>query len=177
MDKHEVDKQAAWSIYRKFKIFVIIFVTVIGCGFGIFAGVMYGRSAFWMVVNIVLGAVLGITGGVVASKLYLKWLERIFEGESKPFISWLQATLVAVICGVLCTTFIHAILTTILVIVSDVPLTKLWDGFWLLFIGIAEMIGAGAGLVAGALCTSLYMWKVVDKNETAVENPIANEEL
>jgi hypothetical protein len=164
-----MNEHKAWSIYKKFEVFVIILVTLIGGGFGAFAGCMYGRSTFGMIVNIVIGATLGITGGFMVSKLYLKWLVKIFIVKSKPFISWLLATLVAAICGVLCTTFIHAILTIILLIVSDIPLIKQLNGFWLIIIGIAEIIGAGAGFAAGALCTSLYMWKIHSSEIKTVE--------
>ncbi|MBW8016640.1 MAG: hypothetical protein FVQ82_10665 [Planctomycetes bacterium] len=166
MDKNEME-----IFYGKFAKFVVILVTVIGFGFGGWAGVMYAEST-GRGMTAILGAVLGGASGFVLSKLYLKYLVRIIASELNAFVRWLLPTLAAVVCGLVCTTIIHAILSGILVMTSEKPLTEHWDGLWSAIVVGCEVTGAIVGFAAGALCTSLYMWKVIDKNETAEETKI-----
>ena len=163
-----MDKHKTGTIYRKFEKFVVIFVTVIGCGFGGWAGLMYAETSDWAV-NALVGTVLGGASGFVLSKLYLKFLVRISASKHNAFVRWVLPTLAAVGCGVVCTTFIHAILTCILVMTSDKSLTEHWDGLWSAVVVGCEVTGAIVGFAAGALCTSVYMCKVINKKETAKE--------
>ena len=131
---------------------------------------MYGfNNTSIPVAMIIIGALLGSVSGLVLSKFYIKSLAKIFARKSNAFVSWLLPTLLAGVCGVLSTTFIHAILSIIFVIGSEKSLTQHMDGFWSVAVGFAEIIGAAVGLAAGALCTSLHMWKEFCKKETAVE--------
>ena len=161
---------------KAFDIFVIISVTLVGAGFGVWAGSLYGNaksSPFGTAAIFGVAVISGAIGGYFAAKLYLRSLAKMLAKGYHKFAIWLLATLIAALCGVLCTTFIHGILLVAVIIMTEETLTTIFqpgemDGLKLLIIGIVELIGAGAGLIVGAICSLIYVLSVkVKSNETA----------
>ena len=161
---------------KAFKIFVIISVTLIGAGFGVWAGSLYGSaksSPFGIAAIFGVAAISGAIGGYLVAKLYLRSLAKMLAKGFHKFRIWLLATLIAALCGVLCTTFIHGMLLGTIIIITEETLTTIFqdgemEGLMLLIIGIVELIGAGVGLIVGGICSLIYVLSVkVKSNETA----------
>jgi len=150
---------------KKFRLFVIIFVTLIGIAFGGWAGLMYanGKETLWSIIKALTGVASGGLSGFYLARLYLYRLGKIPINRFNRFVVWLLGSLIAGLCGVICTTVVHGILTVILVTTSETPLTKMWDGFWGAVIVGCEITGAAAGLVAGGICSLVYVLKMIDK--------------
>ncbi len=152
--------------YQSFRKFVTIIVTLTGAIFGTWAGTLYvyrDNLHFFFI-----GTILGIIGGYAAAKIYLHFLEKI-SIQFKKFVTWLITTLIAALCGILCTTFIHVIMLSATAIITGKPLTPqgVEFGFLLLFILIAHLIGACFGLLIGGMCSLVYLKSIkADNNET-----------
>ncbi len=135
---------------KAFRWLVVIIVTLIGAGFGTLTGVVYSENYWWA------GLIAGASSSLPLALLYIYTLKKIsVRGYSKKII-WLLSTLSAIICGLICTTLAHGIMTTIIYNGRE-SLLRHMDGFWLLFISIGEGIGAGAGLVAGGILSLVYL--------------------
>jgi len=42
------------------------------------------------------------------------------------------------------------------------------DGFWLLFLGVGQLIGISAGLIVGTICSLTYLFAVKGKTDETV---------
>jgi|GEM_PF-1917452 len=147
---------------KTFAVFVVIIVVLTGAGFGALTGLVYSKK-FWLV-----GMITGTVGSYPLAMLYLKQLAKISaKGHSKK-MTWLLCTIIAVICGIICTTLIHGMMTLIIVHNSDVPLSQQMDGFWSLIFLIGEGVGAGAGLLVGGICSLIYVLSIQGKNHAAL---------
>jgi hypothetical protein len=152
-----------------FRKFVIIFVTLIGTGFGTWAGFTYYQyeKLFW------IGTLVGLVSSFGLAKLYLGLLGKISAKGYKKFIVWLLGTLIAVLCGIVCTTLVHGIMIATILISTAQSLHSLdvkYEGFLGVVIVGAEMIGAVAGFIAGVICSSMYVIKIMGKADEAI-NP------
>jgi hypothetical protein len=143
----------------------IIFIVLLGTGFGTLAGLAFLELYF------LIGTLLSIVGSFFVAKLYLRSLSKIFTKKydgAKHVKIFLLGTLTGMLCGIICTTFIYSIMFLVPVKLESEGLRSLVGGPFIMLYG--EAIGAAAGLVAGALCTSLYMWKefrgITKSNET-----------
>jgi len=147
---------------KGFERFVIIFVTLIGGGFGSLTGLSYYESYWWV------GLMVGAVSSYPLAKLYLKQLTRIsLRGYSRKVI-WLSGTFVATICGIICTTLVHGVMILVVVCCSDMSLRQSTDGLWSIVLMVGEIIGACVGFIAGGICSLRYVLSVMDKaNETA----------
>jgi hypothetical protein len=149
---------------NSFRIFVVVFVILIGLGFSILTGFMYSESPVW----ISIAAMLGVLTSFILARKYLFWLDKITGRTSSRIIIWSLGTLVAIICGIICTTVVHGVMTAQLAIeLKQMPL-HLMDGFWLLTVMVSEAVGASAGLIAGGLCSLVYVLMVKDKSRETV---------
>jgi hypothetical protein len=145
-----------------YNIFVIVFVVLTGAVFGSIAGLIYEERYFW------IGTLLGAIGGYGVTKLYLCHLTKIAVKEISKFKIWMLGTLNAVLCGVLCTTFIHLLLAIILILLHERRWTMLTDTLFLVIVFYAELIGAAAGLIVGAIWSLIYVkFPKVGEIETA----------
>jgi len=140
-----------------------MFVVLTGIGFGALTGLAYSSESYWWV-----GMIAGVVSGYPLAKLYLMQLIKIStKGHNKKAI-WFLSTLVAIICGVICTTLVHGIMTLIIACNSDVPVTRQMDGFWSTIFMVGELVGACAGLIVGGICSLVYVSSIMDKsNETS----------
>ncbi len=161
---------------KAFKTFVTISVTLVGAGFGVWAGFLYGNaktSTFGIAAIFGTAVISGAIGGYFVAKLYLSSLAKMLAKGYRKFVIWLLGTIIAALCGVLCTTFLHAMLLGAMIIITEETLKTIFhpgemEGLALLIIGIAELIGAGAGLIVGGICSLIYVLSVkVKSNETA----------
>jgi len=161
---------------KAFEIFVIIFVTLVGAGFGVWAGSLYGNakpSPIGIAAVFGIAVISGAIGGYFAAKLYLHSLAKMLAKGYHKFVIWLLGTIIAALCGILCTTFIHGMLLGTVIVITEETLTTIFhpgemEGLMLLIIGIVELIGAGAGLIAGGICSLIYVLSLkVKSNETA----------
>ena len=145
---------------KTFNIAVIVAVVLTGVGFGVLTGLAYSEIYWWV------GLIAGIVTSYPLAKLYLKQLIKLStKGHSKK-ATWLLSTLVAVGCGVICTTVVHGIMTLI-IYNPDESLMSQMDGFWSLFLSIGEAIGACAGLIVGGICSLIYVLSIKGKNDAA----------
>jgi len=147
--------------YKTFDIFVIIFVVLTGAGFGVITGLAYWQTYWWV------GMITGAASGFPLAKLYLKQLAKISTKGHKRTVTWLLSTFVAIICGVICTTLIHAIMILIIVFCSDMSLMELTEGFWEVIFLVGEGVGAGAGLIVGGICSLIYVLSLKGNNNAA----------
>lgn len=154
-ETHAQDRES-----KSFRIFVTVFVILVGLGFSILTGFVYSESPVWISAAAILGA---ITSFVLARE-YLSWLGRISGKTCNIFVIWSSGTLAAMICGVICTTIVHGVMTVRLVVELKRSPTHLMDGFWLLTVMISEAVGASAGLVAGGICSLIYVLVVKDQS-------------
>jgi len=148
-----------------FRKFVITFVTLIGAGFGTWAGFLYERDLPFHI-----GTLVGLVSSLGLAILYLKILDIMSIKGHKKMTIFLLGTVIAILCGVVCTTLIHGIIIeTILArsAQSFYSYDQNHDGFTLLVIGVAEMIGAAAGLIAGGICSFLYVSEIMGKANEA----------
>lgn len=149
---------------KGFRIFVISFVTLIGMGFGALAGVEYSDLYWW------IAAIVGAVSGYLLAELYLKQLMKISAIGYSKMIIWLWGTLVAIICGIICTTLVHAVMAgmamTILPMGTESRDLYILNGIdiFLIAITIAEIIGFCAGFVAGGICSLIYVLAIKDKS-------------
>ena len=147
-----------------FRKFVIILVTIIGAGFGTWAGFYYYEKLFW------IGTLVGLISSFGLSQLYLYLLDKMSGKIYKKATAWLLGTVIAVLCGVICTALVHGAMIAAILISTAQSLHSLdvkYEGMLGAVIVVAEMIGAAAGLIAGAICSSIYVSKVMGKaNET-----------
>jgi len=147
---------------RGFEKFVIIFVMLVGTGFGVLTGLVYFERYWWV------GATAGIFSSYPLAKLYLSLLIKISAKIQSKKVVWLLSTLIAILCGVICTTLVHGIMILAVVYFSDVSLKQSTDGLWSMVLMVGEIIGACAGLIAGGLCSSIYISRIMkESNETA----------
>jgi len=144
---------------KGFEIFVIVFVILTGAGFGTLTGLFYSRVSYWWI-----GTIVGTVSGYPLAKLYLKQLVKISAKWHNRKMVWLLSTLVAIICGVICTTLVHTVMVgAMLQIKHSKP-----ESLLLVVIGIAELIGACAGLIVGGICSWVYVFRIMkESNETA----------
>ena len=161
---------------KSFDVLVIISVTLVGAGFGVWAGLLYGNaktSPFGVAAIFGIAAISGAIGGYLVAKLYLCSLAKMLAKGYRKFVIWLLGTIIAALCGVLCTTFLHAMLLVAVIIMTEETLTTIFhpgemEGLALLVFAIAELIGAVAGLIAGAICSLIFVLSLKGKsNETA----------
>ena len=137
--------------HKTFNIVVIILVTLIAAGFGIFAGTAY-RAKF-------IGGIFGLISGIIVAGLYLRALAFFTSRRYRKSIIWLLGTITAGLCGILSTTFIHILTITIVAMFTEATKESLTDldGFFPLIILIAEGIGLVVGLLAGGFITAIYV--------------------
>jgi hypothetical protein len=146
---------------KGFNIFVLIFVVITGAGFGSLTGIGYSEHYWWG------GMIAGIVSSYFLAKLYLKLLAKTSSRGHKKVAVWFSGTLVAITCGIICTTLVHGIMTLIIVYNSNEPLMSEMDGFWSLVVIVGELVGFAAGLVVGGICSLVYVLKIMDKKDEA----------
>ena len=144
---------------RTFDTFVIVFVILTGAGFGWFTGRVYSDSYWWV------GVIVGVASGYPLAKLYLKKLKISSTNKCSDKAIWLRGTFVAIICGLICTTLAHGIMTFLDIYDSSGPMMRQLNGFWFMILMIGELIGACAGFIVGGICSLLYL-SVRASNET-----------
>ena len=93
---------------RALKGFVIVFVILTGAGFGVLTGLAYSESYWW------LGMTAGTVSGYPLAKLYLKLLVKTSSRGYKKVAVWFSGTLIAITCGIICTTIVHGIMTLLI---------------------------------------------------------------
>ncbi len=147
---------------KGFNVFVVVIVVLTGAGFGIFTGFSYSEDFFWV------GGISGIIGGYIVAQLYLWLLKKISAKGLNSVVIWLAGTLIAAVCGMLCTTLVHGTMTVVMYFNSQESLMHLMDGFWPIVIIVGEIIGAGAGFIVGGICSLAYTaWVRGKRDETA----------
>ena len=140
-----------------YDIFVVVVVMLVGAFFGVLSGSLYsiGRSSIGLLEFV--GTVSGAVGGCFVAVLYL-WQLRKYEakGYSTTKIQ-LLGNLVAVICGFICTVWVHSVLAVFADVsgLANFELSKFLAGLL-----IGSMIGMIAGAVVGAVCTMIYVLSV-----------------
>jgi hypothetical protein len=142
----------------------IIFVVLLGTGFGTVAGLAFLEHLF------LIGTLLSIGGSFFVAKLYLRLLPKIFAKKysSARYVKIFSlGTLSGMLCGVICTSFIYGVMALVPVELGKEGFRSLAGGPFIMLYG--EVTGAVAGLVAGALCTALYMWKTFDRKTESDE--------
>jgi len=102
---------------------------------------------------------LGGVGGYYAARLYLCWLMKIAAGGKGEGAILLFYNFAGLLCGVICTTFIHGVLVTISIIAHG------FSGVFFSMIIFAEVIGAMAGVVVGGICNRAYLRSVAGEND------------
>ena len=146
---------------KKFDIFVTVFVVIVGTGFGLLTGLAYWENYSWV------GMMAGAISSYFLAKLYLKQLIKISAKKYNRKVKWLLSTLVAIVCGVICTTLAHGIMILTVVSCSKMSLGQQTDGFWPIALMIGELIGACAGLIVGGICSWIYVVRIMkESNET-----------
>jgi hypothetical protein len=150
--------------WKKFDISVIVFAMLTGAGFGVFAGMIYtGRDFTWD--GLMAGTVssfylcLGLITGAVSNYFLAKWylkmrMEISLKGHSKK-LAWLLSTLIAALCGVICTSLIHGFLVLATKLPDMQPLDM--EGMFPIVIAMCEVIGACAGLILGGISSLVYV--------------------
>jgi hypothetical protein len=159
--------------WKKFDISVIVFVMLTGAGFGAFAGIMYigGDNETWAGLiagtggsyYLCLGLMTGAFSGYYLAKWYLKLLMKMsLKGYNKK-LTWLLSTLIAVLCGIICTTVTHG-----LMILTKLPDMQSFDrdGVFPIVIIACEIVGACAGLIVGSISSLIY---VLSQNTTSFD--------
>ena len=127
------------------------FVMFTGAGFGAVAGLFYSEDYWW------IGVIAGAVSGYPLVRLYLMRLVKIAAKASDIKNEWMSCTKMAVISGVICTTVIHAIMAVIVVANSDMSIIDLTDIYGVLFLFIAEVVGACVGLFVGGICSYIFI--------------------
>ena len=143
-----------------FRQLVTVSVILIGSGFGSWAGICYTGTYFW------IASILGAVGGIFAAKLYLFVLDKATRKQCNTSKIWLNGCITAACCGLVCTILIHTVMLVPFVVLYKGRLvtTELGPDFVGIFLVGCLVVGTVAGLVAGAICSSVYVCKVV-KNE------------
>ena len=136
------------NVERKFRLTVMIIVILIGGGLSALTGLVYAEESWWWV-----GMLAGIICSWFLAKLYLSHLNKAFN---KGWNIWLWGTLSGIFCGIVCTSIVHGLMG--LIVYPDFPFS---GGelplSWTFIIIVGEIIGAGAGLIAGAVLSGVYM--------------------
>jgi len=139
-----------------FRKFVIIFVTLIGAGFGTWAGFLYFPYVW-------IATILGIISGYVLSRVYLAILTKIAaKGYGKLKVA-LAGAITGALCGLLSTVFIHGIMILLNNIAKWEDFAK-GEGGIELFIAVligCHVVGTLVGLIAGGLCSQFYILRVM----------------
>lgn len=133
---------------KVFNVVVSVAVVLTGTGFGAFTGFVYSEERYWWV-GLLAGAVVAFP----LAKFYLWQLVKAFKQGR---YVWLRGTLVAVVSGIICTTIVHGIMG--LIVYPDFPFSG--GDFplsWTSIIVTGEIIGAGTGLIIGAVLSGLYI--------------------
>jgi hypothetical protein len=146
---------------KTFNIVVIVVVVLTGICFGVLTGFAYSESYWWA------GMIAGAVTSFPLAKLYLMQLRKIYTKEYGRKSMWLLSTLIAVGCGVICTTVVHGVMTVIIYNPEEQSLMGQMDGFWSLFLLIGEAIGACAGLIVGGICSLVYVLSVKGKSNAS----------
>jgi hypothetical protein len=147
---------------KGFETFVTIFVMLVGTGFGAYTGLVYYASYWWA------GAAAGALSSYPLAKLYLKQLIKISARRQNKKVVWLSGTLMAILCGVICTTLVHGVMILVIACNPNVSLGDVIDGLWAIVLIVGEIIGACAGLIVGGLCSSIYIARIMkESNEAA----------
>ena len=158
----EIRRTKMITKWKKFDISVIVIVTLTGAGFGVFAGLLYTDDYSWtgsmagIVDSIYVwsGLITGTVSGYLLARWYLKLLMKMsIKGYNKK-LTWFLSTLIAILCGIICTTLIHGLM--ILTKLSDIQ----WfdqDGMFPIFITVCEIVGASAGLIVGSISSLIYV--------------------
>lgn len=149
--------------YRLFGILVISLVVLVGAGFGSLTGIIYSENYWWV------AAIAATVSSYPLAIIYLMQLKKISSKKLSKKISWMLSTLVAVTCGVICTTFAHGIMTLIILHNSDIPLARQMDGFWPFIVMAGEITGAAAGLILGGISGYIYIFKLIDKRDETIK--------
>lgn len=134
----------------------LISVTLTGTVFGVLAGLVYQDESSW-VAPMLLGAILGSVGGYGLAKLYLHRLAIIFSKQYSRYKTWESGTAVAILCGILCTAFIHAILIVAFLTLDELIDEFLADEYLLIAAIVVGFVGAGVGFILGGILTYLYV--------------------
>lgn len=140
------------KVSKKFKIFVILFVMLTGLAFSTYTGLIYsGLSGriIW-----VFATIVGTISSYFLARLYIKLLLRISAKYTNKAAIWLLGSLVGVLCGVICTTLTHGVMLAATKIFSA---SEEYELFGMFILGIGELVGAGAGLAVGAICSLIYI--------------------
>ncbi len=136
-----------------FNFSVYLTVTIIGCLFGAWAGLIYGNEWSWPFIGVILGA----TGGIGVSWLYIYSLEKIFLKNISNFALWLFGSLIAGLCGLLCTSFIHGVLMLIYTIFKGKSFLNSGDIPGSIILMVAEIIGLLAGFITSVVFSAIYL--------------------
>lgn len=148
---------------KNFNIFVIVIVMLTGAGFGFLIGLCYTPNFSWIgllagnvsSIYLWIATIAGTASSYPLAKMYLKQLRNISAKRYSRKKVCSLSTIVAVICGVICTTLIHGIMTLLIVFDSEVPFQMGW--LWVIVISVYEIIGALAGLIVGGICSLIYV--------------------
>lgn len=136
---------------KVFNVVVTVVVMLTGAGFGAFTGAVYSNGKLWWI-----GLIVGATAAIPLAILYLRQLGGSSgKGHSKT-ATWFWGTFIAILCGVICTTVVHGVMALI-VHSPENPITSQMDGFWPIVVVVGEIIGAGAGLIVGGICSLVYV--------------------
>lgn len=136
---------------KRFDKITIIFLVLLGTGFGTLAGMVFLENLFF------IGTLLSIVGSFFVAKLFLRMLPKIFARQysgARGFKVFSLGTLSGMLCGVICTTFIYGVMWLVPVKLDDEGLRGLAGGAFIMLYG--EGTGVVAGLIAGAFLTALY---------------------
>ncbi|MDH4203602.1 MAG: hypothetical protein OEV87_12020 [Phycisphaerae bacterium] len=138
---------------KVFNVVVSIAVILTGAGFGALTGFAYSEERYWWV-GLIIGAVVAFP----LAKLYLWQLNKTFMKACCKKKTWFWGTFVAIICGVICTTAVHAPLA--ILVYPAGPFNTEIGNLVPITIIVGEIIGAGAGLIVGGVCSLVYVLKI-----------------
>ncbi len=134
-----------------FRIVVLIAVTLTGGGFGTLAGMVYSEEQYWWV-----GTITGGGSGIFLAWVYLRVLAR-FSSDYTKGSRWLVGTGTAVGCGIVCTLLVHGVMI-LLTYDGQPPANDLGNSIYGIAVTIGLIMGAGAGLIVGGICSLIYIY-------------------
>ena len=136
---------------KVFNVVVTVVVMLTGAGFGAFTGAVYSDGKLWWI-----GLIAGVATAFPLAKFYLWQLAKSFAKNNSRIRTWLWGTFIAILCGVICTTITHGVMAMINY-PNDPFSSEEVPGIWPIVIIVGEIIGAGAGLIVGGICSLVYV--------------------
>jgi hypothetical protein len=138
------------NISSRFRLFVMVAVTLTGTGFGALTGLFYSGQYWWA------GMITGGLSSPALAWLYLLTLSTL-PGSMNRSLAWLLGTAVAIGCGLVCTLLAHGMMW--LLTAGFGPATD-YRELDLRGIGLVVglVIGVLAGFVVGGICSLIYVY-------------------